>query len=421
MKKHITTLEGIFLLCALAASLGCDCLCGSKATAVPARLAIPGKPAAIEPGKTWHFAVSGDSRNCGDVVMPAIARGAAHDQAQFYWHLGDLRAIYDFDEDMLQDAKMRGQHLTIIDYETKAWNDFKQNQTVPFGGIPFILGIGNHETIPPKNRCEFSETFGEFLDSRELQPQRSIDDKDPDFVKAAKSCSIGNPAPGAGGSCSDDTAGIHPKTYYHWVMDGVDFIYLDNGTKNQFDQCQMAWFNAVAEKDTKNDAIRTIVVGMHKALPDSISSGHSMNESPQGEASGHEVYRKLLALQSKKKVYVLASHSHYYMEDIFNTQYWKSNGGILPGWIVGTAGAHRYMLPQPNAAKVAKTNVYGYLLGTVNPQGQEAGTIQFEFKELTESDIPQAVVHGFTQEFVHWCFEDNTDAKGGAAAATPEH
>jgi hypothetical protein len=50
---------------------------------------------------TWRFAVSGDSRNCGDVVMPSIARGARKDGAKFYWHLGDFRAIYDFDPDML--------------------------------------------------------------------------------------------------------------------------------------------------------------------------------------------------------------------------------------------------------------------------------------------------------------------------------
>lgn len=29
-----------------------------------------------EPGATWRFAVAGDSRNCGDIVMPAIAEGA---------------------------------------------------------------------------------------------------------------------------------------------------------------------------------------------------------------------------------------------------------------------------------------------------------------------------------------------------------
>ncbi len=32
---------------------------------------------------TWKFAVSGDSRNCGDVVMPAIAKGAERTVRRF--------------------------------------------------------------------------------------------------------------------------------------------------------------------------------------------------------------------------------------------------------------------------------------------------------------------------------------------------
>ena len=45
-----------------------------------------------------------------------------------------------------------------------------------------------------------------------------------------------------------------------------------------------------------------------------------------------------------KHVYVFASHSHFYMEDIYRTDAWK--GKVLPGWIVGTAGAQRYVLPK---------------------------------------------------------------------------
>ncbi|MFZ0036745.1 MAG: hypothetical protein WAK91_04955, partial [Candidatus Acidiferrales bacterium] len=51
-------------------------------------------------GIAMRFAVSGDSRDCGDVVMPAIAIKALAQQPAFYWHLGDFRKIYDFDEDM---------------------------------------------------------------------------------------------------------------------------------------------------------------------------------------------------------------------------------------------------------------------------------------------------------------------------------
>src|SRR5215468_3095393 len=60
----------------------------------------------------WHFAVSGDSRNCGNVVMPSIAAGAHANNAVFYWHLGDLRAIYDFDEDY----RRQNPQAPIIEY-----------------------------------------------------------------------------------------------------------------------------------------------------------------------------------------------------------------------------------------------------------------------------------------------------------------
>ncbi len=92
------------------------------------------------------------------------------------------------------------------------------------------------------------------------------------------------------------------------------------------------------------------------------------------------------------------------MEGIFNTDYWRSNGGVLPGWIVGTAGAVRYPLPS-NAgdAKAAKTNVYGYLLATVNADH----TIDFHFHELQEQDVPADVITRFSQDFVHQCFIAN--------------
>lgn len=344
--------------------------------------------------------------------MPAIAQGAARDQAKFYWHLGDLRAIYDFDEDMLQDYKMKGKHLNISDYEKSAWSNFRQSQTVPFGGIPFFLGIGNHETIAPmKTRCEFAQTFQDFLENPALKSSTANSLKKT-AVASANSSGEKTAQSASSDGCPEACDDVNPTPYFHWVEDSIDFIYLDNASKCQFTQKQLDWFEALMKNDAASDAIRTVVVGMHEALPYSISQSHSMNESARGEQSGRQVYQDLLKLQNEahKKVYVLASHSHYYMEDIFNTQYWRSNGGVLAGWIVGTAGAHRYPLPEPNSARVAKTNVYGYLLGTVNPEGQP-GAIQFEFREIKEPDIPPAIVHGFSQEFVHWCFAENTDAK----------
>ncbi|HUK24920.1 MAG TPA: hypothetical protein VLV49_10095 [Terriglobales bacterium] len=387
MKSRIhLALAALPLLAALAISLGCNCLCGD--VSAPPPLAKPAKPAAFQPGQPWHFVVSGDSRNCGDVVMPAIAQGAAQNQAQFYWHLGDLRAIYDFDQDMQKIAERQDKKLTISDYESQAWPDFRQNQIVPFGGIPFFLGIGNHETIGPfKTRADFITEFADYLDMPEIKRQR----------------------------LKDNPKDTQPHTYYHWIMDGADFIYLDNASHDQFDAAQMTWLEGTVFKhDAADSSIRALVVGMHAALPNSISAGHSMNEWPDGIKTGAQVYQDLLKLQNDqhKKVYVLASHSHYVMENTYNTQYWRSHGGVLPGWIVGTAGAVRYPLPEPNNAALAKTNVYGYLLATVNPSSQPVGTISFEFKELKERDVPPAIIHGYTREFVHWCFAQNSQAKG---------
>jgi hypothetical protein len=135
-----------------------------------------------------------------------------------------------------------------------------------------------------------------------------------------------------------------------------------------------------------------------------------MNESPTGTDSGRRVYGDLLRAQNDahKRVYVLASHSHYYMDGIYNTAYWKGHGGVLPGWIVGTAGAVRYALP-PNTSDAhgALVNVYGSLLATVQPGGE----INFDFEKLAETDVPAPVTARYGKEFVHWCFAENTQAR----------
>src|ERR1700687_1818256 len=122
---------------------------------------------------TWRFIVSGDSRNCGDVVMPAIAAQAIEKyQPAFYWHLGDLRAIYKIDEDMAGAAQKAGQSLSCESYHKSAWQDFIDHQIVPFGTTRFYLGIGNHEVIPPKTATEFSAQFKDWLLTPRLQMQR---------------------------------------------------------------------------------------------------------------------------------------------------------------------------------------------------------------------------------------------------------
>ena len=71
-------------------------------------------------------------------------------------------------------------------------------------------------------------------------------------------------------------------TYYHWVQRGIDFIAMDNASADMFDPAQMKWFKKVLANDAKDSSIRTVVVGMHAALPDSSSAGHSMNDCAAG-------------------------------------------------------------------------------------------------------------------------------------------
>ena len=134
-----------------------------------------------------------------------------------------------------------------------------------------------------------------------------------------------------------------------------------------------------------------------------------MNQSADGTVSGRMASDWLVdfKVRTKKPVYVLASHSHFYMSDIFNTPAWLKRGAPLPGLIVGTAGAIRYALP-PNAgeSKEAKTGVYGHVLATVDVTKENP--ITFEFHELVESDVPKDVVNRFTAPFVHDCWVNNS-------------
>jgi hypothetical protein len=36
----------------------------------------------------------------------------------------------------------------------------------------------------------------------------------------------------------------------------------------------------------------------------------------------------------RKRVYVLASHQHFYMENVYDSQYLREHGGVLPGWVI---------------------------------------------------------------------------------------
>jgi hypothetical protein len=330
--------------------------------------------------ETWTFIVDGDSRNCGDMVMPAIAADAKKTGAAFYWHLGDLRRIEGQDEDWLFEQKNAGRPTPTMDeYLSVAWDDFAAHQIAAFGDIPFFLGIGNHEVVKPKTEAAYLSQFHDQLNIPQIKDQR----------------------------LHDDPADTQVHTWFHWVQGGVDFINMDNAVKSSFGAEQMKWFNALLTRDEQDKSIKSIVLGMHEALPWSKSADHSMCQSNSGIAEGDAVYHRMLEAQAMgKKVYILASHSHYYVANLFDTPHWrdKKNGVVLPGWIVGTAGAERY--PLGNGVKPgpdARQHIYGYMTGTV----AKDGSIQFSFVQFTEDDLQKVRTKDFTADDVHWCYVNN--------------
>ena len=89
--------------------------------------------------------------------------------------------------------------------------------------------------------------------------------------------------------------------------------------RSKFEAAQVTWLQSVVNRAEKSAKIQTLVVGMHAALPGSLGDSHSMSNWAQGNVTGRQVYEALWHAQSvaHKKVYILASHSHFYMEDVF--------------------------------------------------------------------------------------------------------
>jgi len=327
----------------------------------------------------FTFAVSGDSRNCGDFVMPAIAAKVKAEKDAFYWHLGDFRWMSSTDQDILA-LDPGGPHLSHDAYQKMAWDDFLTHQIAAFGATPVFLGRGNHENVAPMTRQDYLAKFQSFLTRPEIAAQRKADG-----AQAVES-------------------------WYHWTRAGVDFITLDNASREEFSDVQLKWLRAVLDRDLDpKSGIRTIVAGMHEALPHSTSSNHAMDDWDLGTRTGEQVYMWLYEAQAAgKRVYVIASHSHYYSPNIFNTAYWKERSQVLPGWIIGGAGAHRYKLP-PSADRASLTNIYGYLEGTVHGDG----TIDFSLQQLTEEDLQQSKWPNAPLEAIHECFIHNSDSASG--------
>jgi hypothetical protein len=339
---------------------------------------ISGVAAAQTSDSTWTFAVSGDSRNCGDFVMPAIAAKVKAESDRFYWHLGDFRWLYQADQDLLA-MLPAGTKLSKSEYQQRAWDDFLTHQMASFGSMPVFLGRGNHETID-KSRDDYIAKFHGFLSRPEIEAQRQLD--------------------------GDQSTPI--ESWYHWIENGVDFITLDNASHEEFTEEQLKWLRSVLDRDLDpHSGVRAIVAGMHEALPHSTGAEHAMDDSDVGLQTGALVYTWLYDTQAAgKHVYIIASHSHYYSPNIFNTPYWKQySARVVPGWIIGAAGAHRYSLPK-TANKAARTDIYGFMQGVVHGDG----TIDFTLRELTEDDMRQAKWPNAPLDAIHECFVGNSDS-----------
>ncbi len=217
--------------------------------------------------------------------------------------------------------------------------------------------------IAPKDKDAFLRQFGDWLDQPVLR-QRRVQDKEP----------------------------AQPEPYFHWIQGGVDFIYLDNAS-GFFAEAQLQWLQRRLDSAKSNAAVKSVVAGMHEALPDSLANGHSMGDGtggPNARPSGEKAYKALATFhdETNKPVYVLASHSHFFMENIFASPQLTQNGAKpLPGWIVGTARSDAPCAARRILLRRRETDVYGYLLGTVSA----AGTIQFSYQEIYKSDVPQYV------------------------------
>lgn len=339
-------------------------------------------------GSSWTFAVSGDSRDCGDFVVPAIAADVKAEKDAFYWHLGDFRKIQKPDQDLV--ALNGGKTPPMPEYLKAAWPDFLKHQVDAFGRLPVFIGRGNHETIPPMTRQEYIKTFYSLLDRPEIAAQREADKK-------------------AGPKI--DSTQVEP--WYHWTYKGVDFITLDNSEAGEFSLSQLHWLRSVLDYDlSPKSGITSIVMGAHEALPHSTGNLHAMDDWAIGVETGNIAYQWFYDAQAAgKHVYLIASHSHFYMPNIYMTLYWNQySDRFVPGIIIGSAGAQRYLLPQ-GADPTSKTNIYGYLQGTVSPDG----SIDFKLHELSEEDLLKAKWPGAPTDAIHECFVGNKSKNPGAS------
>ena len=290
---------------------------------------------------TWKFAVSGDSRNCGDIVMPAIAAGVLKSGAQFYWHLGDFRAIYAFDEDMVPPLKLNLPHkpMFISTYLSAAWPDFIAHQLDPFGDLPIFLGMGNHETVFPATRDAWLIQFADWLENPMLRAQR----------------------------LKDNPQDHKLRSYFHWVKSNLDFISLDNSSPDQFDSAQLDWLLALLQRDEANPKSRP---SSWECTPRSPAASAIFTTWVIGRKAIKPAANSISGCGRFRNPRTSASM----LSPAIRTCIWKTSTTLPIGktkcFPVGSSEPpepcrHR-IPPEAGPSQKAQTDVYGYLIATVS-------------------------------------------------------
>src|SRR5262249_47793403 len=108
-------------------------------------------------------------------------------------------------------------------YLSGAWDDFLAEQIKPFGSLPVFLGIGNHELAGNWMRDDFRRKFQRWFTSAPIHLQRVQEgrrEQSPFF----------------------STEGA---TDYDFVLNGINFIYLDNADLQGFSPAQLDWLRKV--------------------------------------------------------------------------------------------------------------------------------------------------------------------------------
>ncbi len=177
----------------------------------------------------------------------------------------------------------------------------------------------------------------------------------------------------------------------------------------------------LAERQESNPEVKSVVVGMHEALPDSIANYHSMGDNlpTAGPSERRKRSIKLCWLSATKATSpsTCSPATRIFIWRIFSTRAkLKENGAKpLPGWIVGTAGAVRYPLPDGRTAARRRR----MSMDTCWPRFQPmARSIYVRgIARIRRSAVRAAALSG---DRVPWCFAHNSmNREPTAADITP--